>query len=206
MTDKREIQQQSLYKQAPARGSAPKDHEELSSNAVLDDPELLASEAQRQDPSVHYQQQMPSVHFGGEQIQPNTIKIISLEGHEIEQPYRITQMCRRINAKIFRTDIKQDHLALIVDYCEQMHYVKNTTTLQFPLSMNNLEDNTGAVQEMQYIKEYVEDFQSLKELMRAAKTLGTEAFYQLCAAAIASWFRRKTMRDVNRELGLERPG
>ena len=67
-------------------------------------------------------------------------------------------MCRRINSKIFKTDIKQVHLSLIANYCEQMHYTKNTTTLQFPLSMNNLEDNTGAVQEIVYIKEYVEDF------------------------------------------------
>ena len=118
--------------------------------------EILDSEnaAQRQPQNMFPQQQeMPSMHFGGD-----TIKIISLEGHEIEVPDRIRQMCRRINQKIFKTDIKQVYLSLIAKYCEQMHYTKNTTTLQFPLSMNNLEDNTGAVQEMEYIKDYIEDF------------------------------------------------
>ena len=40
--------------------------------------------------------------------------------------------------------------------------------------------------------------------MRAARVLGCEAFYQLCAATIASWFRRRTMRDVNAALRLEK--
>jgi len=39
--------------------------------------------------------------------------------------------------------------------------------------------------------------------MKAAKTLGCEPFYQLIAAAIASWFRRRTIRDVNLELRLD---
>lgn len=92
MSDKPEIQQQSLYKHGPVRGATPEDHEELSNNAVRDDPEILASEdqARGQEHSQQYPQQMPSVHFGGDQMQPNTIKLISLEGHEIEQPYRIT--------------------------------------------------------------------------------------------------------------------
>ena len=63
--------------------------------------------------------------------------------------------------------------------------------------MNNLQDNVGINNDWQYIKNYSENFQELKELMCAARVLGCEAFYQLCAAAIASWFRSKTMRDVN---------
>lgn len=40
--------------------------------------------------------------------------------------------------------------------------------------------------------------------MAAAKVLGCEGFYQLIAAAIASWFRRRTINDVNRELKLDK--
>jgi hypothetical protein len=39
--------------------------------------------------------------------------------------------------------------------------------------------------------------------MRAAKELGCEALYQLMAASIASWFRRRNIRDVNIDLRLD---
>ena len=40
--------------------------------------------------------------------------------------------------------------------------------------------------------------------MRASKQLGCEPFYQLMAAAIGSWFRKRTIRDVNVELALDK--
>lgn len=39
--------------------------------------------------------------------------------------------------------------------------------------------------------------------MKASKTLGCEPFYQLAAASIASWFRRRSIRDVINELSLD---
>ena len=44
----------------------------------------------------------------------------------------------------------------------------------------------------------------MKELMRASKQLGCEPFYQLMAASIASWFRKRTIREVNQELALDK--
>jgi|TARA_B110000285_G_C15044365_1_gene573488 hypothetical protein len=44
----------------------------------------------------------------------------------------------------------------------------------------------------------------MKELMRASKQLGCEPFYQLMAAAIGSWFRKRTIRDVNLDLALDK--
>ena len=38
--------------------------------------------------------------------------------------------------------------------------------------------------------------------MKAAKILGCEPFYQMIAAAIASWFRMRTIRDVDNDLRL----
>lgn len=39
--------------------------------------------------------------------------------------------------------------------------------------------------------------------MSLCKLLGCKALYELCAAAIASWFRRKTIRNVFNELHME---
>ena len=57
-------------------------------------------------------------------------------------------------------------------------------------------------QDLELIKEYLDDFYTLKELMRTAKILGCEPFYQMIAASIASWFRRRTIRDVDNDLRL----
>lgn len=105
-----------------------------------------------------------------------------------------------------KTPIVYKHLKIIVSYCEANHYSKTSTSLQFPLAMNNLQDNHYINNDWPFIKEYSEDFQQLKELMRAARFLGVEAIYQLCAASLASWFRRRTMRDVNQVLRLEKSG
>ena len=39
--------------------------------------------------------------------------------------------------------------------------------------------------------------------MKAAKQLGCEPMYQLMAASIASWFRKRNIRDVNSDLRLD---
>lgn len=57
---------------------------------------------------------------------------------------------------------------------------------------------------MDLIKGINEDFYQMKELMRAAKWLGCEPFYQLMAASIGSWFRKRNIRDVNVELALDK--
>lgn len=80
---------------------------------------------------------------------------------------------------------------------------KNNSGIPFPLSCNLLVDNMVNAEECNLIKDNLEDFDQLKELMKTGKVLGCEPFYQLAAAAIASWFRRRSSRDVINELPLE---
>jgi hypothetical protein len=80
---------------------------------------------------------------------------------------------------------------------------KNNSGIPFPLSCNKLVDNMINVEECNLIQDYLEDFDQLKELMKTGKSLGCEPFYQLAAAAIASWFRRRSIRDVINELSMD---
>jgi hypothetical protein len=101
------------------------------------------------------------------------------------------------------TDLKMQHINVIVNYCQQRFFNKSSSGIPFPLSCNRLADNLVHPEDVNIISDYLDDFDQLKELMRAAKILGCEPFYQLAAAAIASWFRRRSIRDVVNELKLD---
>lgn len=49
---------------------------------------------------------------------------------------------------------------------------------------------------------YFQDFSALKEIMALAKNVGCDSLYQFAAAAIASWFRTRTIVDVKQDLKL----
>jgi hypothetical protein len=113
-------------------------------------------------------------------------------------------MCRKIDRPLFATDIPEILLNHVITYCANKHFTKTTNGLQFPLKSNALKDNHYIQDsDIQQFGPLLDDFQALKDLMRAAKIMGCEALYQLMAAALASWFRRRTIRDVSNDLRLE---
>ena len=54
--------------------------------------------------------------------------------------------------------------------------------------------------EYELLKNHLERFDYLRFLMKTTKFLGCEALYQFVAASIASWFRRRSIRDVAHDL------
>ena len=141
-----------------------------------------------------------------------SISLISSDGIEKVVPFEITNMCRKIPQNIkttpegklmMHTDVKALHLSIIVSYCQMKFFNKNNSGIPFPLSCNKLVDNMINAEECNLIQDYLEDFDQLKELMKTGKSLGCEPFYQLAAAAIASWFRRRSIRDVINELSMD---
>lgn len=122
-------------------------------------------------------------------------------------------MCRRIKQETRQTQsgkpqmdtgIKERHIKIIYQFCVNQGFTKTSTPIPFPLPCNELKEHRNNVlaQDLALISDYLDDFQTLKELMRAAKILGCEPFYQMIAAAIASWFRRRTIKDVDNDLRL----
>ena len=60
--------------------------------------------------------------------------------------------------------------------------------------------NTSNMLEYELLKNHLERFDYLRFLMKTTKFLGCEALYQFVAASIASWFRRRSIRDVAHDL------
>ncbi len=87
-------------------------------------------------------------------------------------------------------------------YCELKHYVKTTNCISYPLRNNKLKENlnTSNMLEYELLKNHLERFDYLRFLMKTTKFLGCEALYQFVAASIASWFRRRSIRDVAHDL------
>ena len=70
------------------------------------------------------------------------------------------------------------------------------------MSSRFLEDNVGKF-DYDFIQPHLSSFDGLLALFKAAKLMKVESLYQLCAAALASWFRCKCLEDVKKELGLQ---
>lgn len=167
------------------------------------------------------QMQAPSFigsHQGtGQSSHHQRVYLISADQKRIEVPHEITQMCRNIPniAKpvpqgpiqhlVVQTKSREEHLQIVAEYCASEHYIKTTSSIPHPLRCNNLEENVppNNLKEVGLIKDIMEDFQQLKQLMATSKLLGCEPLYQLCAAALASWFRRRTIRNVYHELDMD---
>ena len=79
-----------------------------------------------------------------------------------------------------------------------------TSSIQYPLKCNALQDNHYVQEhEIHLLGHILDDFQEMKVLMSAAKKVGCETLYQFTAAALASWFRRRSIKDVNIDLRLD---
>lgn len=105
------------------------------------------------------------------------ITIVSIEGVQIQAPKKLTLMCKKINSPVFQTNINQDNLRKILEYCKSKHYQKQSA-LPFPLTMNNLKDNPKIVEaDIKLFENILDDFYQLKEMMRSAKEMGCEALY-----------------------------
>ena len=88
-----------------------------------------------------------------------------------------------------------------IEYCKINNYEKIKNNIQFPLQSNLLEDNVSKY-DGDFIAPIKDDFPSLLALFKLAKILEIEPLYQLCAAAQASFFRRRCLEDVRRDLNL----
>ena len=59
---------------------------------------------------------------------------------------------------------------MIIQYCQNKSYNKTTSSIPAPLPQNELAENPGVKQQdLDLIKDVIEDFHQMKELMRAAK-------------------------------------
>ena len=80
-------------------------------------------------------------------------------------------------------------------YCRLYEYSKQTSNLQFPLESRRLEDHASHI-DMQVVGDIQDDMPMLLALLQAAKVLMIEPLRQLAAAAIASFFRRRSYEDI----------
>ena len=88
-----------------------------------------------------------------------------------------------------------------IEYCKLHNYEKIMNTIQFPLECNNIEDNIGKY-DAEFVEPMKDDFASLLSLFKLAKVLEMTTLYQLMAASIASFFRRRSLDDVRKDLNL----
>ncbi len=86
-----------------------------------------------------------------------------------------------------------------IEYCEMHNYEKASLLIQFPMSSRHLEDNVSKY-DYQFLLPYLDSFDSLLSLFKVAKAMQIDSLYQLCAAAIACFFRQRCMEDIRKEL------
>ena len=88
-----------------------------------------------------------------------------------------------------------------IEYCKLHNFEKIMNTIQFPLECNDIEDNVGKY-DAEFVLPMKDDFASLLSLFKLAKVLEMPTLYQLMAASIASFFRRRSFDDVRKDLSL----
>ena len=110
-------------------------------------------------------------------------------------------MCTGQNSVV---DVVEYPIAAVIsaiEYCKLHNYEKIINTIQFPLECNNIEDNIGKY-DAEFVEPMKDDFASLLSLFKLAKALEMTTLYQLMAASIASFFRRRSLDDVRKDMNL----
>ena len=89
-------------------------------------------------------------------------------------------------------------LKFFVDYCEIFDYLKVMSFQEFPL-VHNCFGTTCCDRELTLVFPLRNDLEFLQQIMVCSKYLRCETIYQLMAACIASWFRRRSTSEVFEE-------
>uniref|UniRef100_A0A7S3CKP2 Uncharacterized protein n=1 Tax=Strombidium rassoulzadegani TaxID=1082188 RepID=A0A7S3CKP2_9SPIT len=143
------------------------------------------------------------------------IRVRTAQNEEFEMPELILQKCVKLQhisqvieqgqnpgislpILFYHSKYEKRHLMLIFNYC----LCKARSQLAFPLKCNKIENNLEQI-DQEFVKDVKDNFNELTLLMKIAKDLGCESFYQLMAACLASWFRCRTHKDVQTELKLQ---
>ena len=71
-----------------------------------------------------------------------------------------------------------------------------------PMESRKVEDYLG-LYDKEFISAFIDNFEELMTLFKVAKVLKIEELYQIMAASIASFFRRRCLDDVKKDLNIQ---
>ena len=114
----------------------------------------------------------------------------------IEVPKKIRLMCRMIDDLLQEDESQKEihlyigfaNLELIVNYCAAFDFLKLKSTIPFPASYPDFERNVSPT-DFRFFGNFANDYDKLYILFCNSKYLKCEPLYQLCALAIACWFK-----------------